>query len=78
MAKDGNHAGPFVSLKVTNAGRKNFSIFVPKRGRNSRGWHEMENLLGELGVQSRLEMQKRIDTEMEEKKRKLRLMPCPG
>ena len=38
MTKDGNHSGPFVSLKVTDAGRKNFSIIVPKGGRNGRGW----------------------------------------
>ena len=56
MAKNGNHTGSFVSLKVTDAGGKNFSIFVPKGGRKDRGWHEMVDLLCELGVQSRLEM----------------------
>ena len=56
MTRDGNHVGPFVSLKVIDAGWKNFSIFVPKGGRNGRGWREMTNLLRELGVQPRLEM----------------------
>ena len=78
MTKDGNHAGPFVSLKVTDAGRKNFSIFVLKGGRNSRGWLEMAELLRELGVQTHLEMQKRRDTEIEEKMKKPRQKPCPG
>ena len=45
MAKNGNHVGPFVSLKVTDTGRKNFSIFVSKGGRKDGGWREMENLL---------------------------------
>ena len=30
MAKGGNHVGPFIRLKVTDASGKNFSIFVPK------------------------------------------------
>ena len=30
MAKNGNYAGPFVSLKVTDACGKKFSIFVSK------------------------------------------------
>ena len=50
MTKDGNCAGPFVSLKVTDIGWKKFSIFVPKGGRNGRGWREMAELLRELGV----------------------------
>ena len=58
MAKDGNHAGPFVSLKVTDTGRKNFSIFVPKGRRNGKGWSEMVDLLHELGVQPHLEIQR--------------------
>ena len=50
MAKNGNHVGPIVSLKVTDAGGKNFSIFVLKGGRKGGGWRDMENLLRELGV----------------------------
>ena len=72
MAKDRNHVGPIVSLKVIDAGGKNFSIFVPIGERNGRGWREMTDLLRELGVQPHLEMQKRRDIEMEEKKRKPR------
>ena len=56
MAKNGNHASPFVSLKVTDEGGKNFSIFMPKGGRKRGGCLEMENLLRELGVHTRLEM----------------------
>ena len=50
MTKNGNHASPFVSLKITDAGGKNFSIFVTKGGRTGRGWCEMVDLLCELGV----------------------------
>ena len=78
MTKDGNCAGPFVSLKVIDIGLKNFSIFVPKGGRNGRGWHEMVEMLHKLGAQARLEMQKRRDTEMKENKKKPRQKPGPG
>ena len=37
MSKDGIRIGPFVSLKVTDVGRKFFSIIVPKGGRNGKG-----------------------------------------
>ena len=72
MIKDGNCAGPFVSLKVIDVGRKFFSIIVPEGGRNGRGWREMAELLRELGVQTRLEMQKKrnIETKESEKKTK--------
>ena len=50
MAKDGNHVGPFVSLKVANASGKKFSIVVLKGGRNVRGWREMADFPRELGV----------------------------
>ena len=56
MAKNGNHVGPFMGLKVTDAGGKNFSIFMSKGGRKGRGWHEMVDLLCELGVQTLSEM----------------------
>ena len=78
MAKNGNHIGPFVSLKVTDASEKNFFIFVPKGGRKGEGWREMVDLLCELGVKTCSEMQKRRVTKVGEEKRNPRQMPFLG
>ena len=78
MTMDGNRAGPFVSLKVTDVGRKFFSIIVPEGERNGRGWREMAKLLLELGVQTLLEMQKKRNTETEENKKRTRQKLGPG
>ena len=50
MAKDENLSGPFVSLKVTDAGGRKFSIFVLRGRNNERGWREMVDMMRDLGV----------------------------
>ena len=49
MEKDSNHAGPFVRLKVADAGGRYFSIFVPRGRSNKGGWRKMATLLSEMG-----------------------------
>ena len=78
MTKDGNRVGLFVSLKVTDVGRKIFAIFVLEGGRNGRGWRKMVEMLRKLGVQTCLEMQKKRDTKTEENKKKPRQKPGSG
>ena len=55
MVKETNQAGPFVKLKVSDAGGKSFSIFVPRGRKNEAGWRVMASLLRESGIRTRLE-----------------------
>ena len=50
MAKDMKHGGPFVCLKVSDASRRNYSIFLPKGRDKEGGWRKMATLLREIGV----------------------------
>ena len=50
MAKEENHAGPFVSLKVIGVGDKLFSICVPRGRKEEGGWKEMVVLLRKMRV----------------------------
>ena len=59
MEKDSNHAGPFVRLKVVDAGGRHFSIFMPQGKGNEMGWRKTATLLREMGIQTRMEIQKR-------------------
>ena len=69
MAKNTNRAGPFVSLKVFDPKGKKFSLFVP-RGRQKEGWCEMAEILREMGVRTRIELQKGKVAESREEERK--------
>ena len=69
MAKDMNRASPFVSLKAFDPRGKKFSLFV-SRGRQKEGWCEMAEILREMGVRMRLDLQKGKVTESMEEERK--------
>ena len=69
MAKNTNQAGPFVSLKVFDPKGKKFSLFVP-RGRQKERWCEMTEILREMGVRMRIELQKGKVAESREEERK--------
>ena len=69
MAKNTNRAGPFVSLKVFDPKGKKFSFFVP-RGRQKERWCEMAEILREMGVRTRIELQKGKVVESREEERK--------
>ena len=69
MEKNTNRASPFVSLKVFDPKGKKFSLFVP-RGRQKEGWCEMAEILREMGLRTRIELQKGKVAEPREEERK--------
>ena len=69
MAKNTNRAGPFVSLKVFYPREKKFSLFV-SRGRKKEGWCEMAEILREMAVKMRLDLQKGKAAKSREEERK--------
>ena len=58
MIKDVNQAGPYIRLQVTDVGEKKFTIFITKGQRSEEGWRALASSLRELGVRTRLEVQK--------------------